>query len=125
MGGGKYKGGATRYHSISDNIKKTSSIYEYNNGYFGKKAKKKDNTIRHIESSNPIKTSKDFYNHIAYGGYEKEIPNGKRANLEDGTVITWREKSSSDGSPVVDINITKSKKSGGLKKQKIHFIKGE
>ena len=35
------------------------------------------------------------------------------------------ELSTSDGTPVVDINISKSRGSGGIKKQKIHFVKGE
>lgn len=30
-----------------------------------------------------------------------------------------------NGTPVVDINIRKSKESGGVKQQKIHFIKEE
>lgn len=43
--------------------------------------------------------------------------------MADGTVVTWREVSSSDGFPAVDINIKKSTDSGGLKVQKIHFVK--
>jgi len=42
--------------------------------------------------------------------------------MEDGTVITMREVSSSDGSPAIDINISGSSDSGGLNDQKIHFI---
>ena len=43
--------------------------------------------------------------------------------MADGSIITWRSVSSSDGSPVVEINIKKSSHSGGLKEQKIHFEK--
>ena len=42
--------------------------------------------------------------------------------MADGTVITMRTTSHSDGTPVVEINIAKSKHSGGIKQQKIHFI---
>jgi hypothetical protein len=42
--------------------------------------------------------------------------------MADGTIITWRKISSSDGSPVIEINISGSTHSGGLKKQKIHFV---
>ena len=40
----------------------------------------------------------------------------------DGTVITMRKKSNSDGTPVVDINIKSSSHTGGIKGQKIHFV---
>lgn len=42
--------------------------------------------------------------------------------MEDGTVFTMREVSTSDGSPAVTINIRKSTDSGGVKEQKIHFV---
>lgn len=43
--------------------------------------------------------------------------------MSDGTIITYREVSSSDASPAVDINIKKSTNPSGVKSQKIHFIK--
>ena len=42
--------------------------------------------------------------------------------MNDGTVVTMREISSSDGTPVVEINIKGSSHTGGLKNQKIHFM---
>ena len=39
------------------------------------------------------------------------------------TIVSYRKVSSSDGTPAVDINIKKSKESGGVKQQKIHFVK--
>ena len=121
---GVYKGGTKYYHNISENISTTSKFYDYSDGYFGKKSKKRDNYARIIESSNPLKTSRDFYNKIAYGGEETPLSNGKgtRTSTEDGTIITYRSTSSSDGSPAIDINIEKSTNTGGLKKQKIHFV---
>ena len=41
--------------------------------------------------------------------------------MSDGSVITWRKISSSDGTPVVEINISNSSHTGGIKQQKIHF----
>ena len=69
--------------------------------------------------------AKDFYEKLTYGAIEKSLPNGKGkiAKLKDGTIITYREISSSDGSPAVDINIKKSTNSNGVKQQKIHFTK--
>ena len=43
--------------------------------------------------------------------------------MSDGSRISFRKKSTSDGTPVVEINITKSTHTGGVKYQKIHFIK--
>ncbi|MBO4604233.1 MAG: hypothetical protein J5657_02895, partial [Clostridiales bacterium] len=83
----------------------------------------------HIKSDNPSVTAKDFYDRIAHGGIENEIIDrngnikGAKTKMADGTIVTWREISNSDGSPAVDINIKKSTDSGGLKFQKIHFVK--
>ncbi|MDD7281664.1 MAG: hypothetical protein PUH10_06710 [Erysipelotrichaceae bacterium] len=59
------------------------------------------------------------------GGIESKINGGKSkiTQMSDGTIITYREVSSSDGSPAVDINIKKSTNPSGVKSQKIHFIK--
>ncbi len=43
--------------------------------------------------------------------------------MADGSVISMRTTSYSDGSPAVQINITNSAHSGGVKEQKIHFVK--
>lgn len=55
------------------------------------------------------------------------MSNGKGtiAKLADGTIVSYRKVSSSDGTPAVDINIKNSKESGGVKQQKIHFVKEE
>lgn len=45
--------------------------------------------------------------------------------MHDGTDITFRTTSHSDGTPVVEINIIRSTSSGGVRRQKIHFMKGE
>ena len=73
-------------------------------------------------------TARDFYDKIAFGGKET-IYNGSKLNIThmaDGTVITMRTVSSSpDGSPVVEINISGSSHTGGVKEQKIHFVEGK
>ena len=48
---------------------------------------------------------------------------GKLVKMKDGSIVSHREISTSDGSPAVEINITRSEDSGGIKKQKIHFVK--
>ena len=86
----------------------------------------KKNT-RHIESNDPIKTSSEFYDKLTHGSIEDDLSNGKGkvSKLKDGTIITYREISTSDGSPVVDINIKHSSNSSGVKQQKIHFVRKE
>ncbi len=122
--GTAYKGNAAYYRSVGQNILPTASKYKYQNGRFGDKSPSTGNKTRNITSSDPVSTATDFYNTIAYGGKETVYDGGKRriTQMADGTVITWRESSNSDGSPVVEISISRSSHAGGLKKQKIHFV---
>lgn len=128
-----YKGGASSYHSLGDNLSSVKSDYKLSKGgYFGTKGKSSDNSVRNIKSEDPKATAKDFYDKITYGGIEKPIIDkktgdtiGKTTTLKDGSVVSWREVSSSDGSPAVEINIKKSSDSTGVKGQKIHFVKGD
>ena len=120
-----YKGGATNYHSISDNVKTAASSYKYQKGYFGEPGT--GNRVRVIYSDNPASTGKDFYDKLAFGGVEKDLSNGKGkiTYMADGSIITFRPTTKSDNYPGVDINISKSTSSGELKKQKIHFGKDD
>lgn len=124
MGTG-FKGYAKYFRSIGQNVLPASLKFEYRNGRFGVCSPSTGNKTRNILSSNPLKTATEFYNIIAYGGIENTYYNGKMriTHMADGSIITWRSVSSSDGSPVVEINIKKSSHSGGLKEQKIHFEK--
>lgn len=125
-----YKGDASHHHSISENLGDLSSNFDYNGGFFGTPGNNNSKSVRHIASSDPSKTAKKFYDIAAHGGIEESIigKNGKvkgfKCDMADGSVITWRNVSSSDGSPAVDINIQRSTDSGGIRQQKIHFIKG-
>ena len=122
--GTTYKGNAAYYRSVGQNILPTASKYPYRNGRFGVNSPSTGNKTRNIASADPLGTAKDFYDRIAYGGVEKIYANGDRriTQMADGTIITWRRISSSDGSPVVEINISRSSHTGGLKKQKLHFV---
>ena len=116
------KGGAKYYRSIGQNVLITSSTYRYENGRFGTNSPSTGNKTRNISSRDPIATAKDFYDKIAFGGIEKSYGNRKITYMADGTIVTWRKISTSDGSPVVEINITGSYHSGGVKGQKMHFV---
>ncbi len=122
--GTTYKGNAPYYRSVGQNILQTSSKYPYRNGRFGENSPSTGNETRNIASADPLDTATDFYDRIAYGGVENIYANGDRkiTQMADGTIITWRRVSTSDGGPVVEINISGSSHTGGIKKQKIHFV---
>lgn len=125
MGTG-YKGNTDHHFKLSENLTTVTSKYPVTDGYFGRKGQSQKERVRNIESENPLKTAKDFYDMIANGGETKKIPKGEVATLADGTVVTFRPVSTSDGSPAVDINITPSTSDGtGLKSQKIHFVQNK
>lgn len=125
MGHG-YKGGASHHHSISENLNELKDNYSFKNGYFGTRGQGRD-FVRNIQSEDPLATAKDFYNTAAHGGIERTMENGRGmyTKMQDGTILSFREKSASDGTPVVEINIKKSNANGGAKYQKIHFIGGK
>lgn len=115
-----YDGEPTR--SLSDNLSALLKQFPLSpSGYFGKRGS--SNPIRRIRSANPEQTAYHFFKVIANGAGEKrDIPTGIVVALKDGTRITYRVTSSSDGSPAVDIKILAS--IGNIKrKQKIHFEK--
>ena len=127
MGHG-FKGDTGHYHSFGENVDALKSSYQYNKstGYFGSVGKSSNPKVRNISSDDPIASAEDFYSKGAYGGIEKRLGNGKGyiTTMRDGSVLTYRTVSSSDGSPAVDIHISsKNTENGGVKTQKIHFIK--
>ena len=124
MGTFTYKGGSSYHRSIGQNLMIAAASYTYSNGYFGDSSPSTGNRTRNISSHDNVGTAKDFYDKISYGGIEISYDNGNRkiSHMGDGTIVTMRQISSSDGTPVVEINISKSTHTGGIKKQKIHFV---
>lgn len=124
MGHG-YKGDTGHHHSITENLPSLTSNYGYHNGYFGVKGQG-TNYVRNIASDNPVETARDFYDKASHGGIERPLDNGRGlyTKMKDGTILSFREVSASDGTPAVEINIKKSSDHGDVKYQKIHFVKG-
>lgn len=124
MGHG-YKGDTGHHHSITENLSSLKSDYKYQNGYFGDPGQGRS-FVRNIKSSDPAKSAKDFYDKAAHGGIEKQMSNGKGVytKMKDGSILSYRAVSTSDGSPAVEINIKQSNDHGEIKYQKIHFVKG-
>lgn len=123
MGTG-FKDDTSTQHSISDNISSLKSNYSYSNGYFGIQGQGRSHT-RNIISANPVETAKSFYKVASNGGIETSRGNLKYSKMADGTIISYRQVSKSDGTSVVEINIRYSSNSCGIKYQKIHFIEGD
>ena len=121
-------------HTVADNLASTEKKFPLSEaGYFGRKSGKGNTrtSTRQIESPTPVKTSREFFHLLA--NHPEKIgrirdnngrPKGIMATMKDGTVITYRKRMSSDGSPVVDINVTKVA-DGRVRTQKIHFVKGD
>ena len=122
MGTG-YKGNSVYFRSIGQNVLIVSSKYGYANGYFGENSKHGSNRTRNIIAADNLTAAQDFYDKIAFGGKERIVNDNMRiTRMADGTVITMRKISHSDGTPAVDINIEPSTHTGGVKSHKIHFV---
>lgn len=125
----RYKGGSSSYRSIGENL--GNAIREegipYHDGYFGSAGH--GNNVREVYVDDVYRKAKEFYGKIAYGGIEDiDFTRDKnnimfQTKMRDGTIITYREVTSSNGSPAVQISVRQSNDSHGLKNQKIHFVK--
>ena len=124
MGTGS-KGKSKYYRSIGQNVLIAASTYHYEHGGFGNQSTHGNAATRTIAAKDNVAAAIDFYRKIANGGIEQRVnDNLLITRMADGTVVTMRYVSHSDGTPVVDINIKTSSHTGGVKNQKIHFIVG-
>lgn len=133
MGSGYYGGYHNTYganeevpansSNIDDNALELAQQFHLTpGGYFGGKGRGKG--VRIISSANPIATAESCYRILGKGGVERVAHNHKgqevrMTRLGDGTLVTYRQITSSQGSPAIEIRL-----SGGTHKihqQKIHF----
>ncbi len=115
-------GSSSSPHTFSDNLANLEQKYPLSDsGYFGTQGKGRF-FVRHISSDTPLETANDFYDTATQNSVsERDIGGkGKMATLRDGTTVSLREVSSSDGSPAIEIKIASQ---GRVKDQKIHFVK--
>lgn len=125
-GGFKNTQGRGSLHTLTDNLPSVTSRFPLAPcGMFGTKGR----GARIITTPSPVSTAYEFFNRISTGydridaiPYKDGRKKGCVAYLKDGTTITMRKKSNSDGTPAVDIHITSP---GRVKSHKIHFVKGE
>ena len=123
MGGGRGGGyGRTSHSPLDKNLRRLESKFKRNqNGYFGESRSRSG--VRRISSGNPQKSAADFFRISKRGSdrVDKLKPGVYRAKFRDGSHVVYRKRSSSDGSPVIEI-ISKDKSMGRTRRQKIHFI---
>ena len=108
--------------SFFDNVHDAARIVPLNAyGNFGSRSRKKGSRARVFESDNPARTAYEFQS-AATRGYVAmaKIRHGQVMTMSDGTVITYRMRSSSrDHTPVVELQVHNMP---SVKSQKIHFI---
>ena len=108
--------------SLFGNVDDAAKIVPLNQyGNFGSKSKKKGSRARVFESANPARTAYEFQSAVARGYVAMtKIRWGQIMTMSDGTVITYRMRSSSkDHTPVVELKVHNMP---SVKSQKIHFI---
>ena len=116
-------------HYISSNLKSVKRNFGLtNSGYIAQKFKNTPSK-RTFYSNDPVDSAKRLFRTLGRGGIQTPIRNkngevkGWKRTMKGGDVITYRPRESSDGSSVIDINITSGHT--GIKSQKIHFYKKE
>jgi len=102
---------------IQQTLERTSKFKPNEHGYFGEVGKSGSSRVRNMSGGD--KAALEFFEEITQGfKTERKLSDGKILRImEDGTAITYRPVSHSDGTPAVDINGGKT-----FKNQKIHFI---
>lgn len=117
--------------TLTDNLNALTKEFPLHpNGFFGEPGQSKNNVrVRNITSNDAETTSQRFYElaceqAVSIGDIRDKSGKHKGyvAEMRDGTIISYRWTSTSDGSPAVDINIQSV---GSVKRQKIHFVQKE
>lgn len=109
---------ATTVTDVStENMNNNSPKYTVNDdGYYGERGQSSSSRVRNLKGGD--NAAKEFFDEKTVGYIsERLIENGVIREMPDGTYITYRSISNSDGTPAVSFN-------GGetTKPQKIHFI---
>lgn len=124
-GGGGYAKSPSSFEALHKNLKSVAAHYPVTaNGYFGAPGKQAKGRTRIIESDKPSKTAKMFFMVAAKDGRIVKYSDGTVtvAKFDDGSRVSYRQTSTSDGSPAVEI-IIETPGRGFPKFQKIHFTK--
>lgn len=112
---------AKKFDNVSDAVIVEKNVVKYEpnaSGYYGVPGS--GSKVRNLPGNKD--TAKDLFTDLSEGyvSEKKRVSNGAEMTIRtmrDGTTITYREVSSSDGTPVVEIHNSRA-----LKEQKIHFV---
>jgi hypothetical protein len=124
MGSGKGITALMGGNRFIDNLPELEDSYTLTPaGFFGKKGRGRSH-VRIIESSNPGMTAYNFFM-LATKNWVVRRRDGDAiiCQMRDNQIISYREASSSDGSPVVEFRM-KDDFVKIVRDQKIHFVKG-
>ena len=91
---------------LEDNLRELLTHFDADsNGYFGTRGKSRKKGVRNIASDNPGRTAAEFaYMAATNPSITRPIPGkGFTWVMRDGGIVTYRWKSSSDGTPVVEL----------------------
>ena len=80
-------------------------------------------STRQLYSDDPAATARFFFDTLGRGGALRRIDRGYIRTFDDGTHVTYRPVSGSDGSPAIQITV-RNPNSPLARYQKIHFMKG-
>lgn len=122
MGSGSGGGYTASSGNLAANIKDLASKYALSpGGRFGKPGT--SGRARYLQVEQPGHVAKEFWDKLGKGGVISKIEGGKGfiSVFPDGSRVVYRPKSTSDGSPTVDIN----HKSSGSSHYKVHFVKDQ
>jgi hypothetical protein len=123
MGGGS--SGLFGGRKFTDNLSRLSKRFEFNHqtGYFGVVGQSRRGYVRNLFGENRLKTAEEFFQIASVGSIIRPMKNGKgtEAVFNDGSKLTFRPTSKSDGSPAIELDINTTK----VKKQRIHFMNKE
>ena len=122
MGGGS--GNGTRSTSLRENLKRVQDKFgAIKNGYFGSAGS--TSRVRTISTDQPRNSAIQFFKLASQGAKISHSREGSVtvARFLDGSAVSLRPSSRSDGSPAIQIKPSTS--TGAVKAQKIHFVKEE
>ena len=108
--------------SFSDNLPLLLERFNLtSSGYFGEHGQSPKHDVRVVRCDNPAKTAFEFQSLAGNNPVViRQIPGkGHTMLMRDGTRITYRRFSYSDGTPVVELKVAGAP---GVKSQKIHFV---
>lgn len=120
-GGGFAGGSASSPQAFGRNVSEILRSFSVNQqGLFGVAGRGRS---RRLYSDDPSATARLFYDTLGRGGQVRRIDRGYIRTFDDGTHITYRPVSRSDGSPAIQISV-QNPRSPLARYQKIHFMEG-